>query len=182
MRKVSPSACRDVAQSGSALEWGSRGRRFKSFHPDQHFKENDPKGINESWFPFLVFGEIPIIGTGWCVLEVPKAWPPNASGMGPADKKTGEKGRIFTILWGWDNHILTTGPWRKRPKRDKRKKYRILPYRTFHFGSVMEKALSWHMVVLSRQYTENICFFSIFPLEGSMAGGFYWLSLWNFKR
>ena|SRR5574344_466559 len=26
--------CRDVAQSGSALEWGSRGRRFKSFHPD----------------------------------------------------------------------------------------------------------------------------------------------------
>lgn len=36
MRKVSPSACRDVAQSGSALEWGSRGRRFKSFHPDQN--------------------------------------------------------------------------------------------------------------------------------------------------
>ena len=28
-------SCRDVAQSGSALEWGSRGRRFKSFHPDQ---------------------------------------------------------------------------------------------------------------------------------------------------
>ena len=26
--------CRDVAQSGSALEWGSRGRRFKSSHPD----------------------------------------------------------------------------------------------------------------------------------------------------
>ncbi len=42
MRKVSPSACRDVAQSGSALEWGSRGRRFKSFHPDQHIKENYP--------------------------------------------------------------------------------------------------------------------------------------------
>ena len=24
-----------VAQFGSALEWGSRGRRFKSCHPDQ---------------------------------------------------------------------------------------------------------------------------------------------------
>ena len=36
---------RDVAQSGSALEWGSRGRRFKSFHPD-HFanNENTPRG------------------------------------------------------------------------------------------------------------------------------------------
>lgn len=54
MRKVSPSACRDVAQSGSALEWGSRGRRFKSFHPDQHIKENYPKGISGSWFPFLI--------------------------------------------------------------------------------------------------------------------------------
>ena len=33
-----------------ALLWGSRGRRFKSFHPDQGFKGN-------SWkheFPFLV--------------------------------------------------------------------------------------------------------------------------------
>jgi len=27
-------SCRDVAQPGSALEWGSRGRRFKSSHPD----------------------------------------------------------------------------------------------------------------------------------------------------
>ena len=26
---------RGVAQTGSALEWGSRGRRFKSFRPDQ---------------------------------------------------------------------------------------------------------------------------------------------------
>jgi hypothetical protein len=26
---------RGVAQSGSALEWGSRGRRFKSSRPDQ---------------------------------------------------------------------------------------------------------------------------------------------------
>ncbi len=29
---------------------------------------------------------------------------------------------------------------------------------------------------------KNICFFSNFPLAGSMAKGFYWLSLWNFKR
>ena len=27
--------CRGVAQSGSALEWGSRGRKFKSSRPDQ---------------------------------------------------------------------------------------------------------------------------------------------------
>jgi hypothetical protein len=27
---------RDVAQLGSALDWGSRGRRFKSCRPDQH--------------------------------------------------------------------------------------------------------------------------------------------------
>ena len=32
---------RDVAQSGSALEWGSRGRRFKSFHPDQKVRQRD---------------------------------------------------------------------------------------------------------------------------------------------
>ena len=29
---------------------------------------------------------------------------------------------------------------------------------------------------------KNICFFSNFPLAGSMTGGFYWLSIWNFKR
>ena len=29
------SFCRDVAQFGSALDWGSRGRRFKSCRPDQ---------------------------------------------------------------------------------------------------------------------------------------------------
>lgn len=34
---------RDVAQSGSALEWGSRGRRFKSFHPDQ--KTETPRDL-----------------------------------------------------------------------------------------------------------------------------------------
>lgn len=44
-------ARRDVAQSGSALEWGSRGRRFKSFHPD-HNREY-PKGeIEQSISPF----------------------------------------------------------------------------------------------------------------------------------
>ena len=30
---------RDVAQSGSAPEWGSGGRRFKSSHPDQKIKD-----------------------------------------------------------------------------------------------------------------------------------------------
>ena len=29
--------CRDVAQLGSALAWGARGRRFKSSRPDQSF-------------------------------------------------------------------------------------------------------------------------------------------------
>ncbi len=28
---------------------------------------------------------------------------------------------------------------------------------------------------------KNICFFSNFPLAGSMTGGFYWLSIWNFR-
>lgn len=38
-------ACRDVAQPGSAPEWGSGGRRFKSSHPDQlrHAKAADRK-------------------------------------------------------------------------------------------------------------------------------------------
>ena len=36
---------RDVAQSGSALEWGSRGRRFKSFHPDQ--KAETPRDLRK---------------------------------------------------------------------------------------------------------------------------------------
>ena len=30
--------CRGVAQTGSALEWGSRGRWFKSNRPDQFLK------------------------------------------------------------------------------------------------------------------------------------------------
>ena len=42
---------RDVAQPGSALEWGSRGRRFKSFHPDQRFK--GIHGNMNSLFSFL---------------------------------------------------------------------------------------------------------------------------------
>ena len=28
-----------VAQFGSVLEWGSRGREFKSLHPDQKVRE-----------------------------------------------------------------------------------------------------------------------------------------------
>jgi hypothetical protein len=31
-------SCRGVAQTGSALEWGSRGRWFKSNRPDQNFQ------------------------------------------------------------------------------------------------------------------------------------------------
>lgn len=45
---------RDVAQSGSALEWGSRGRRFKSFHPDQ--VRDHPKGNLKFQVPFSRFG------------------------------------------------------------------------------------------------------------------------------
>ncbi|WP_308771203.1 hypothetical protein [uncultured Bilophila sp.] len=48
-------------------------------------------------------------------------------------------------------------------------------------AAVIEKALSEHMVVLFHQYTDIYTFF-IFPLVGSMIGGFYWLFLWNFKK
>ena len=34
---------RDVAQFGSALDWGSRGRRFKSGRPDGFFERLYPK-------------------------------------------------------------------------------------------------------------------------------------------
>ena len=51
---------RDVAQSGSALEWGSRGRRFKSFHPDQKFR-----GVtDDSVTPFSV-------SLAFCAISVP---------------------------------------------------------------------------------------------------------------
>ena len=33
-------ARRDVAQSGSARDWGSRGRRFESGRPDHPFPSN----------------------------------------------------------------------------------------------------------------------------------------------
>ena len=33
------SFCLGVAQFGSALEWGSRGRKFKSSHSDQFYKK-----------------------------------------------------------------------------------------------------------------------------------------------
>ena len=48
-RVKTSSKCRDVAQSGSALEWGSRGRRFKSSHPDQKFQGLTVKSVS----PFL---------------------------------------------------------------------------------------------------------------------------------
>ncbi|MBS6142635.1 MAG: hypothetical protein KH745_08625, partial [Bilophila sp.] len=38
------------------------------------------------------------------------------------------------------------------------------------------------MVVLFQQYIKNICFFSNFPLVGSVIGGFYWLFSQNFKK
>ena len=37
--------CLGVAQFGSVLEWGSRGRRFKSFHPDhQRLRKRNVSG------------------------------------------------------------------------------------------------------------------------------------------
>ena len=45
---------RDVAQSGSALEWGSRGRRFKSFHPDQ--KTGTPRDLRKRGSLFCLWG------------------------------------------------------------------------------------------------------------------------------
>ena len=47
---------------------------------------------------------------------------------------------------------------------------------------IFRLALSEYMVVLFQQCTENICFFSNFPLVDSVIGGFYWLFLWNFKE
>ena len=44
------------------------------------------------------------------------------------------------------------------------------------------KALSYTCLFYLGNMLKNICFFSDFPLAGSMAGGFYWLFLWNFKR
>ena len=38
-----------VAQFGSALEWGSRGRKFKSSHSDQRFIKKN-KGIKNPCF------------------------------------------------------------------------------------------------------------------------------------
>ena len=40
---------RDVAQFGSALDWGSRGRRFKSCRPDQKSKTNPFEGSFFYW-------------------------------------------------------------------------------------------------------------------------------------
>ena len=45
-----------------------------------------------------------------------------------------------------------------------------------------QKALSWNVVVSSPRHSENNTFTLIFPLMGSIAGGFYWLcySMWLF--
>jgi hypothetical protein len=46
---------RDVAQFGSALDWGSRGRRFKSGRPDQGLPAQ--KGFRVlTRSPFPIFG------------------------------------------------------------------------------------------------------------------------------
>ncbi len=34
---------RDVAQSGSVLAWGARGRKFESCHPDKKLREVEVK-------------------------------------------------------------------------------------------------------------------------------------------
>jgi hypothetical protein len=39
---------RDVAQFGSALDWGSRGRRFKSGRPDEFIERLYPEIGNET--------------------------------------------------------------------------------------------------------------------------------------
>ena len=56
-RAYSSFSRRDVAQSGSALEWGSRGRRFKSFHPDQ--KTETPRDLRKRGSLFCFWGICP---------------------------------------------------------------------------------------------------------------------------
>ena len=38
---------RGVAQPGSAPEWGSGGRRFKSVHPDHRYEKQALDNLNE---------------------------------------------------------------------------------------------------------------------------------------
>src|ERR671927_731027 len=45
---------RDVAQLGSALRSGRRGRRFKSCHPDHNGKRVSPRGDPLSGTPFFL--------------------------------------------------------------------------------------------------------------------------------
>jgi hypothetical protein len=42
---------RGVAQSGSALEWGSRGRTFESYRPDLGRNKSRPKQVNRKRGP-----------------------------------------------------------------------------------------------------------------------------------
>jgi hypothetical protein len=46
---------RAVAQLGSALDWGSRGRRFKSCQPDGHASEGpNGSGRGARWFSPMI--------------------------------------------------------------------------------------------------------------------------------
>ena len=45
--------CRDVAQFGSALRSGRRGRRFESCHPDHYFKILIPHRVLVGDFSFV---------------------------------------------------------------------------------------------------------------------------------
>ena len=50
---------RDVAQPGSAPEWGSGGRRFKSAHPDHFCTSYSPQfSVYSSQFTVLSFAHM----------------------------------------------------------------------------------------------------------------------------
>ncbi|MBS6141569.1 MAG: hypothetical protein KH745_03085 [Bilophila sp.] len=76
--------------------------------------------------------------------------------MDSADGKIGEKGCIFTALWEMKQPHTMTGP--------------------CFSGCVLEYGFYLHSMVKS----EAVSF--IFPLIGSMVGGFYWLFRWNFEK
>src|SRR5229473_2770300 len=78
---------RDVAQFGSALDWGSRGRRFKSGRPDA-----GQRPVPGSWdWPFGVNGSPNGSAVG----------PRLAAGLGdgPNAVRAGELGRDRAGLW-----------------------------------------------------------------------------------
>jgi hypothetical protein len=51
---------RDVAQPGSALAWGARGREFKSRRPDQSFLYLPGRGSYDSHSYWLVGGNLTV--------------------------------------------------------------------------------------------------------------------------